>query len=355
MRSFTPWRAVRLNRRRRCVRLGLWPRAIDRIDESNDRMISRSRRGGVSGSRFHCQDAGADGRDQISGTAPRPPGRGRRRACLHGRPGRNSLADARSHWNDAGLVVERAESDSGNFFIPCIVEGHGELMLSTASLMERDAAVSARKSNWPAARSTACATKSPSGSRWACIVAATATRAMAAAHEHLSWAVTRQDDPEAAADRALVAVHAGARRDRAVERRLRRTGAGGPPSAGRQAQHAVGRQSGPCSTVRGDRSANRRRPSTRPWCRSCGARSKPAEGKRDWTVSDEQIEWCRAQGLKICSGPLLADRQMVAARLDVPVGRRRRREFSLLRGRAHSGRGRAAIAARCSSGNAPRG
>ena len=29
------------------------------------------------------------------------------------------------------------------------------------------------------------------------------------------------------------------------------------------------------------------------------------EGRRDWTLSDRQIEWCRSKGLKICAGPLL--------------------------------------------------
>ena len=44
----------------------------------------------------------------------------------------------RAEWTATGLNVRRAETDSGNFFIPYAVEGHGELMLSTASLMERE-------------------------------------------------------------------------------------------------------------------------------------------------------------------------------------------------------------------------
>ena len=30
-----------------------------------------------------------------------------------------------------------------------------------------------------------------------------------------------------------------------------------------------------------------------------------AEGQRDWSLHDAQIEWCQSNGLKICSGPLL--------------------------------------------------
>ena len=45
---------------------------------------------------------------------------------------------SRTQLTEEGLVVRRAESDSGNFHIPWNVAGHGELMLSTASLMERE-------------------------------------------------------------------------------------------------------------------------------------------------------------------------------------------------------------------------
>ena len=46
-------------------------------------------------------------------------------------------------------------------------------------------------------------------------------------------------------------------------------------------------------------------PSTRRSCRSSWREIEAREGKRDWTLSDQQIEWCRAHGLKICGGPLL--------------------------------------------------
>lgn len=40
-------------------------------------------------------------------------------------------------WDGQDLVITRRESESGNVFIPCLVPGYGELMLSTASLMDR--------------------------------------------------------------------------------------------------------------------------------------------------------------------------------------------------------------------------
>lgn len=58
------------------------------------------------------------------------------RACFSGRD--------RFHWQsrtqvtDEGLLVERNVSDSGYFSLPWEVEGHGELMVSTAWIVERE-------------------------------------------------------------------------------------------------------------------------------------------------------------------------------------------------------------------------
>lgn len=72
----------------------------------------------------------------------------------------------RARWQDEQLVVERSESDSGNLFVPLEVAGHGQLVLSTASLMERSRPyhldVELR-----VARSIACSTRLPDGKRWA--------------------------------------------------------------------------------------------------------------------------------------------------------------------------------------------
>ncbi len=46
---------------------------------------------------------------------------------------------SRSAWQEGQLVVRRSESDSGQFHIPWPVDGYGELMLATATLMERAA------------------------------------------------------------------------------------------------------------------------------------------------------------------------------------------------------------------------
>jgi hypothetical protein len=46
---------------------------------------------------------------------------------------------SQTELSDEGIEVERDVYDSGNYHVPWMVDGYGELMLSTASLMERDA------------------------------------------------------------------------------------------------------------------------------------------------------------------------------------------------------------------------
>jgi len=43
------------------------------------------------------------------------------------------------YWNGDCLVLSREADDSGNFYIPWEVPGHGELILCTGTLIERSA------------------------------------------------------------------------------------------------------------------------------------------------------------------------------------------------------------------------
>ena len=45
---------------------------------------------------------------------------------------------SRTQWTDEGISLRRVEEDSGNFHIPWIVSGVGEVSLQTGCLMERD-------------------------------------------------------------------------------------------------------------------------------------------------------------------------------------------------------------------------
>jgi len=77
-----------------------------------------------------------------------------------------------------------------------------------------------------------------------------------------------------------------------------------------------------------------------------------SEGRRDWTTSDAQVDWCRAQGLKIIGGPLLElDRGTIPDWLYLWEGDAE----NLMSVAADYVRSAVArIAARCSCGNARR-
>ncbi len=210
---------------------------------------------------------------------------------------------SRAHWTESGLVVERAESDSGNFFIPYQVAGRGELMLSTASLMEREQPYHLHVE---LARGTLNRLRNQT-SAWESLgmAAPAAMRApLAAAHEHLSWAATRQDEGEAAADRAALAI--GLALDAMAEL---------SDSYVAQVLAIRHHQLGRLNTLLGVNLGSAC-PSEAISLQVAAAFNTAVvplnwreieshEGKRDWTKSDQQIDWCRARGLKVCGGPLL--------------------------------------------------
>jgi hypothetical protein len=211
---------------------------------------------------------------------------------------------SRVTWNDHGLLVERAEFDSGNFFIPYTLPRHGELMLSTASLMERDEPyhlqVELARGTLNRLRNHLAAWESmgmpaPPG------ISATLT----AAREHLSWATTRKGEPEAAAERAELAIEAALdglallSEAYVAQALAARRGPGGKLNTllgvnvgGAVPTEAVTRRLlAAFNTVQVPFA----------W-RDIASR----EGTCDWTLCDRQIEWARAAGFKICGGPLLA-------------------------------------------------
>ncbi len=73
----------------------------------------------------------------------------------------------RTQWTDQGLVVERAESDSGNFSIPCPVAGHGQLMLSTGQPDGARAALPFAGRAGPRHAQSAAQSDRAAGNRWA--------------------------------------------------------------------------------------------------------------------------------------------------------------------------------------------
>lgn len=210
----------------------------------------------------------------------------------------------RVRWNGDELVVERAEFDSGNFFIPYAVEGHGELVLSTGSLMERGRPYHLQVE---LARGTLNRLRNQVA-LWESMgvqVPAKLGACLAAAHEHLSRATTCQHERDEAAKQADLAIQAAldgiwllndAYVAQALAARHQQTGKLGTllgvNLGGALPADPMARQlTAAFNTVQVPLS----------W-RDIEAR----EGTRDWTLCDQQIEWCRASELKICGGPLLA-------------------------------------------------
>jgi hypothetical protein len=125
------------------------------------------------------------------------------------------------------------------------------------------------------------------------------------ASEQLSMAVTRREDSLAAADRAMLATAA------TLEAIDRLTAA-----YVEQALAARHQQGGKLNTLLGvnlgpvvpDEAMTRQiLPAFNTAIVPLAWRAiEVREGKRDWTLYDRQIDWCRAGGMKICSGPLLA-------------------------------------------------
>ncbi|MBI3837994.1 MAG: endo-1,4-beta-xylanase [Planctomycetia bacterium] len=210
---------------------------------------------------------------------------------------------SRTSWTDQGLIVERAESDSGNFSIPCPVAGHGQLILSTASLMERERPYHLQVE---LARGTLNRLRNQIAG-WESLgmtIPAAVRQRMAEAHVHLSWAATRQDDADAAADRAALAtalaleaidLFSAAYVEQALAARHNQLG---------KLSTLLGfNLDGACPTgaVAETLTAAFNTAMVPLAWREIEAR----EGKRDWTLSDQQLDWCRTQGFKVCGGPLV--------------------------------------------------
>jgi hypothetical protein len=209
----------------------------------------------------------------------------------------------RARWQDEQLVVERSESDSGNLFVPLEVAGHGQLVLSTASLMERSRPYHL---DVELARGTLNRLLNQVAG-WEAMgmsVPPTVRSAIAEARHRLSAAATEQNQPQKAAEQARDAIAV------ALDGVDLLSGA-----YVKQALSARHQQAGKLNTLLGVNLGNARfseavaRHITSTFNTALVPLSwrgiQAAEGRRDWTLSDAQIEWARATGMKVCGGPLL--------------------------------------------------
>jgi hypothetical protein len=208
----------------------------------------------------------------------------------------------RSRWLGNDLVVERSNDDSGFVYVPWRVDDHGQYLLGTSTLIERDRPyqleVELARGLIQRLRSRLFL--------WELLGLKTPpdlTAKLREATRKFSQAATSQNDPDAAAQAANQALSTAM----AVSEALVRTYAAQTFGA-RQTQT-------PSSTLLGV-TLGAQSPSLavrRQLADACNIVQLPMgwrsielrEGRRDYKVVDEQLAWCQTAGLKVAAGPLL--------------------------------------------------
>ncbi len=205
--------------------------------------------------------------------------------------------------SDRVLRLERTNHDSGNVYIPWQIEGHGELLLSTATLMERDQPyhlpVELARGTVNRLRSKA-ATWQLAGLR----VADSLAEQIRSASRAFVRAATSQQDEEAA---ALAA-------EESMRKSLDATVLLGSEYA-RQALEFRHEGSGALSTLLAGNLGSEWMPANaEPMFRAAFNSAvvpfvwreiQPTPDCFEWARCDKQVQWCHRHGLKVIGGPLL--------------------------------------------------
>ena len=205
--------------------------------------------------------------------------------------------------SDGELIVERSVADSGKLLIPWPVAGHGEVMLTTATLMERDRpyqlAVELARGKIHQVRNQIA--------DWQSIGLVAPPKLETALHKalgHLSRAVTSQHDPAKAAEHAEKAIVGAldaadllvsAYVDQALAARQRQSP---------RINALLGACLGPDAPEA---------PLDGQFLRTFNSAIVPlawrqveaSEGRYQWDAFDREIEWCGQHNLAVCAGPLL--------------------------------------------------
>ncbi len=210
---------------------------------------------------------------------------------------------SRTQWTDEGLTVRRSEDDSGNLHIPWIVPGHGELSLQTGCLIERGEpyhlTVELARGTIHRIRNQLATWQS------AGIAGGERLPLLTKSLELLSKAATVQHDPAQAeqfAEKAIaIALDLVAQLSRAYAENalaIRRK----QPS---RAVPALGINLGSMTFGEGIGRyvVNTFNTTIVPFAWSD---IEQIEGKCDWSLPDKQVEWSRANDMKVLAGPLLA-------------------------------------------------
>jgi len=204
---------------------------------------------------------------------------------------------------DGELQLRRAVSDSGNLHFPWPVPGHGLVTLCTGSLREQPEPY---QLPLELARGTVAQLRDQI-SEWRIAGSDVPERVRQRTREavvHVGRAAVSQEDPGRSAEEAEAAIRAAlaagdllsaAHTDQAIALQRR----GGHKLA---ALLAADLGSGPLEAT----AAHQVRAAFNAASVPMGWRETEAsEGSYHWTAWDKQIEWCRANHLRVCGGPLL--------------------------------------------------
>ncbi len=209
----------------------------------------------------------------------------------------------RTGWSGNEIVIERNIDESGCLFVTWDVEGHGTLILSTTSLMQRE-----QPYNLPLelARGTInrirnqLAIWQPQGFT----ASESLEHELQAATEQFIAAATSQDEPVNCADRSEVAMKHAVN----AIKQLGGTFANQVLSIRHQQTQklptlmAGSLDSGPLTETQSQQfqTAFNMAALQMNW-----HDIELNEGEHDWAETDQQVEWARKSGLKVCAGPLL--------------------------------------------------
>jgi hypothetical protein len=205
---------------------------------------------------------------------------------------------------DKGLIADRPAGDSGSFHVPWRIEGQGERLLATTSLMERSRPYHL---SVELARGTVCRVRSQLAvwEEAGLVVPLTVHEQLKAAMVFLRQAATAQHQPESAEPHAQRAIELASAAGDAVSQAF-----------AEQALSGRKRQAGKLPTLFGVRLGDT--PPDDAIGQSLPAAMNTAivplrwslietsEGRFEWGACDQIVFWCQARNLRICGGPLFS-------------------------------------------------
>lgn len=205
---------------------------------------------------------------------------------------------------DDGLIVDRPESESGCFYIPWKVEGFCEMTLSTASLMERSRPyllevelargtlnrIRNQLANWEQA---------------GLVIPDPIRKRLSEVTEVFSRAVTSQLDQQQAAKLASEVLAEGLSLTVALGAAYAQQALSMRHASGNKLVTLLGANLGekPLETPVADHFTQTFNSAIVPMAWNQLVRD---EGEYNWDLTEAQIKWCKANDMKICSGPLVS-------------------------------------------------